>query len=207
MKPPVPLPPGRQNEEEVILPTGGFRPAALASVAALVFLLLAGTLAWLRFSIPAPAAPRADEAVWLTQEAAQRQRLRGDPRDDRARLQLATALIGQARLEAQRAYPAERAATPADAVALEDLSAASVRSSPRLVEARWLAEAVARHGRDRRQRGPAWALLSTIERLEGDDEGAMACMEAAAREDPSYREDLACLKAALRACGGAADGE
>ena len=117
-----------------------------------------------------------------------RQRLGSDPTDDRARLLLSGALIEQAIVEAYQAYPPERAASEADAAALEARSAEAVRFSPRLVEARRLVEAVAKHGRDRRQRAVAWARLARIHWLLGDKEEATACLEAAAQGDQSLRQ-------------------
>jgi hypothetical protein len=165
---------------------------------ALLFAAAIAVPAGLRFGAGPGAATRAPaatwEARWSARAAALRHRLEVDPADERARLRLAGALITQARQEAQRAYPTERAATPADAAALETWSDEAVRRSPRLAEARRLAEGEAEHGRDRRQRAAAWVILATIERLEGNDEGGVACVANAAREDPSYREDIAFLK-------------
>src|SRR5262245_3634821 len=112
----------------------GFRPAVLASAVALASLVVAGLLAGLRLHTappsPAQAAVRAAERGWLDREAAGRQRLRDDPGDDGARLQLAGALIGRAVLEAQRAYPTERARTAVEAAVLEADSAQAMRTSP-----------------------------------------------------------------------------
>jgi hypothetical protein len=185
--------PGLWDDTEVILQRRGLPSALLASVVVLVVLLVAGTLVGLRCSTNPRAAARMP-AAWEVRREALREQLKVEPGDERAQVQLAGALIWQATQDAQRAHPTERAATPADAAALETWSDEAVRRSPRLAEAHRLAEGVAKHGRDRRQRGAAWALLATIERLEGNDEGRLACMEEAAREDPSYREGAAFLK-------------
>jgi hypothetical protein len=194
MKPPVPTRPRSQQGESLILQTQGFRPAVLACAAALVVLLVAGMVAGLHCSTDPPAAARAPATGWEARTGALRRWLQVEPGDERAWLRLARGLMWQALQEAQRAYPTERAATDEDAAALETWSAEVVRHSPRLAEAHRLAEGVARHGRDRRQRGAAWALLATIERLEGSDEGGEACMANAAREDPSYHQCLVVLK-------------
>ena len=194
MKPPLPIAPNPPIADPQIPATQGVSPAVLVSLGALVVLLIAGMLAGLRCGTGPAAAALATEGRWLDREERVRRLLQVAPGDERARLRLAGTLIWQAQQEAQRAYPTEWAATPADAAALETWSTEAVRHSPRLAEARGLAEEVARHGRDRRQRAAAWALLARLQRLLGSVDEGMASMAQAAREDPSYRAELAILK-------------
>jgi hypothetical protein len=190
MKPPFLIAPGSQNVEPIIPQSEGFRPALLASAVALGFLLVAILLAGLRFTTapppPARAAARGAGGAWSNREAAARQRLRGEPGEDGARLQLAGALIGRALFEAQQAYPTERATTPDEAAALESRCAQAQWVSPRMAEARQLLDEVARQGRDRPERAVDWARLGGLYRQMGGDAEATACLAPAAREDPSF---------------------
>lgn len=169
-------------------------PLAVAAITALPLLLAVGIVAGAHRSTASLTPARSSEVVWPRREAALRQSLARDPGDERARVLLSGVLIEQAKAEAQQAHPTERAASEADAATLEARTAEAVRFSPRLAEARRLVDVVATQGRDRRQRARAWAWLARIHWLLDNPDEGMACMEAAAREDASYRFDLAVLK-------------
>lgn len=172
--------------------------AALAGLPMLVLLVAGGIASWLQHSTFQPAPARAVQGLWLGREAMLREQLRRTPRNERAQIQLAAVLVAQALEKTQREYPTERAGSHADAVALEGWSAQAFQRSPQLAAGRQLAEAVARHGRDRGQRATAWATLTWVHRLLRDESEALACMEAAAREDAAYGDALATLKERVR---------
>jgi hypothetical protein len=169
-------------------------PASLAVSLALALLLVTILLGILvRQSRRAPSSLAA-EAAWAEREVALRSRLRVRPGDDGARLRLAGVLAEAALAEARDSYPGGSAAGGADGREYELHLVGVLRFSPRLVEARQLAEQVARQSRDRHRRGEAWVRLARMHWLLGTIEDGMACVQAAAREDPAYGAMLLDLK-------------
>jgi len=164
----------------------------------MVCLLVGESIMMLRARAPDPAASlTADHNTseyWSAREAALRERLRVSPADDGCRLRLIGVLKAQALRSAQDSsgvWAFETTPDAAGAVPYDEQLAQELQLSPQLAEARQLAEKVAKESPDRRLRGDAWAELALMQGLLGRPEEGMACMEAAAREDPAWRETLA----------------
>src|SRR5262249_39671854 len=153
---------------------------ALACIPVLACLLACGIAAGVRRAVvPTPAAA-SWQSGWLQREAALRMRLRADPQNDAARLQLAVVLLNEA---------PPRAGLPQNGRPLPEVPdraytshlAGQLPASPAFREARQLAASVARHGRDGPERGRAWYQLSLMSYYSDEAQGRLACLKAAAR--------------------------
>jgi hypothetical protein len=158
---------------------GGRAKAVMATVFSLALLVVGCILTSLSPSRPGT---ETMPAFWREREAAVQARLREDPRDDHARLDLAGLLMMKA-LARMEDTPLE--AQPGGTSSEGDLTASSA-ASPALVEAWGLAAAVAEQGRNPRLRARGWLRLSLIEYHLGHPQASLDAKKAALREAPTF---------------------
>jgi hypothetical protein len=175
--------PERDWSASRITPAGRSRPATLACILSL--LLTGGISADLCRGAAQPQAARSVRVGLAEKESALRARLRGDPGDDLARLNLSGLLLEYALEEAHESDPAWTEPGSPGCPPYKEHLAGVLPASTAFAEARRLAEEVAAQGRDRRVRARAWFRLSRVEYYLGNPHGQVACMEAAMREDPA----------------------
>lgn len=123
--------------------------------------------------------------------ATARRELRARPGDPRLTLRLEAVLFAQAMGRAQATCP-EAPGLDAEGEAADYRRAliVALTRDPATAEARALARSVATGGPTPALRGRAWADLAVIYGHLGHEAARHRCLQAAAREDPQYREPL-----------------